>query len=139
MKYSNLTLIYIIVLSCFCGKVEGAAVGFIFGLMLDLITGKIWGLYAILGMIIGFSVSNFCERLYGQKNIVFTLVLVLIGTWLMEFLYYLICFFSVDNISLKYALLRVILPEGVYNAVVAVPFYWIIRKIAKFIYNDKGE
>ena len=135
----NLTLIYIIVVSCFCGRAEGASIGFVFGLMLDLMTGKIWGIYAILGMIMGFSVSNFCERLYGQKNIIFTLVLVLIGSLLFELVYYLICFFSVENISLKYALLWVVLPEGVFNTVVAVPLYLVVRKIAKFIYNDKGE
>ena len=105
----NLALVYIIVISCFCKKVEGSVVGFVFGLILDLLTGRIWGLCALLGMIMGFCVSHFCESMFGQKNIFLTLILVLIGSWIFEFIYYIICFISVENISLKYALIRVVL------------------------------
>lgn len=135
----NIFLVYIIVVSCFCGKIEGAVIGFVFGLLLDMLSGEVWGLYALFGMILGFSVANFCEKLFGQKNMVLTLILSFVCTCFLEFVYYLICYTSAENMSLKYAFLWVILPESIYNTIIAVPIYLLFRKIAKLIYSDKGE
>ena len=135
----NIFLVYIIVASCFCGKLEGAVVGFVFGMLLDMLSGEVWGVYALFGMILGFSVANFCEKLFGQKNVVLTLILSFVCTCFLEFVYYLICYASLENISLKYAFLWVVLPESIYNTIIAVPIYLLFRKIAKLIYSDKGE
>ncbi len=135
----NLFLVYAIVIGTFSGRTEAAAVGFAFGMMLDLLSGDIWGLYALLAMIMGFCVSHFCNRILGVKNIFLSLLIVLICSWLLETVYYLISFLSVENINLKYAVLNVVFPEGIYNVFVAIPIYFIIKKLSKFLYADKGE
>lgn len=135
----NLFVVYVIVVGCFCSRVEGAVVGFSFGMMLDMLSGGIWGLFSLLYMVLGFSTAHFCDRVFGQKNIVLALILVLICSWASEFIYYIISFLSVENMSLKYAIINVIFPEGIYNVIITLPVYFIFRKIAKYIYVDKGE
>ncbi len=135
----NLFLIYVIIIGTFSGRYEAAAVGFAFGMMLDLVSGDIWGLYALLSMIMGFCVSHFCNRILGVKNVFLTLLIVLVCSWLIETIYYLISFISIENIDFKYAVLDVVLPEGIYNTIIAIPVYFIIKKLSKFLYVDKGE
>lgn len=132
----NLFLVYTVVVSCFAGRVEAATVGFAFGLMLDLLSGKIWGLYSLLCMILGFSIASFVDGVGGKRSIVFLLLITFVSSFVLEFIYFLISFTSV---GFKHALISVILPEGLYNVVIAIPVYLLIKKLAKFMYADKGE
>lgn len=135
----NLFLVYSIIISCFSGKKEAATVGFLFGMTLDLIIGQVWGLYALFGMILGFTIAYFFENGGGKRNLIFVFFLVLVCSWLLEFAYYLFSFASVENINLKYAVLNIIIPEGFYNVLMGIIIYLITGKLIKFLYGDKGE
>lgn len=134
-----LFLIYVVVISCYAKRKEAAIVGFFSGYILDLLIGKIWGLYALLLMILGFSIANFYERIIGQRNFIMIMVFVFISTCITEFLYYMISFIAVENISLWYALVNVVLPEGLYNVVMSFPIFLLVKKLSRFLYTDKGE
>lgn len=135
----NLFLIYIIVICCFCGRIEGAAVGFAFGFALDMIIGRLWGVNALLGMLLGFCIAHFCERVLSDSNFFITLGLVLVGSLIYEIFYYSVSFLRTENISFFPSLIKIIIPECGYNLVVSVPIYFIIRRFAKLLYNDKGD
>ena len=135
----NLFLVYIIVICCFCGKIEGGAVGFAAGLLLDMLIGRIWGLNAVLGLILGFCMSHFYARVISNNNLLVTLALVLVGTLLYESLYCFIAFLRVENVSFFPSMAKIVLPECGYNMVASVPIYLIVKRFAKFLYTDKGD
>ncbi len=135
----NLFLIYVIILCCFCERTEGAAVGFAFGFALDMLIGKIWGLNASLGMILGFCVAHFCEKFLSNNNIFIVLGVVFVASLLHEAVCYLISFLTSEDLNFWLMLVRCIIPECVYNVVMGIPLYFIIKGFAKRLYKDKGE
>ncbi len=135
----NLFLVYIIVLASFCGRAEGVAVGFFFGFVLDMLIGRLWGVNALLGMLMGFCIAHFCERVLSDSNFFITLALVLVGSLLYEVFYYAISFLRTENISFFELLIKTIIPESAYNLVASIPLYFIIKRFAKLLYTDKGD
>jgi len=132
----NIFLIYTVIISCYAERKEAAVIGAVSGYILDILIGKIWGLYSILGMILGFSIASFFDKLIGKRNLVMTFILVFLSTILVEFLYYLI---SANSMSISHAILMVILPECVYNLFASIPLFLLIKKVSRFLYADKGE
>ncbi len=135
----NLFLVYIIVICCFCCRIEGGAVGFAFGFALDMLAGQIWGLNAIIGMLLGFCIAHFYGRIISESNFIVTMALVFVGTLLHEMCYCFIAFLRTESVSFFQSLIKIVLPECGYNMVAAVPLYFIIKRFAKFLYTDKGD
>ncbi|MBQ9757948.1 MAG: rod shape-determining protein MreD [Clostridia bacterium] len=135
----NLFLIYVIIVCTFCGKSEGAVLGAFFGLVLDLLVGRLWGLNAILMMLLGFFTAYFCERVLRDNNILVVLLMVLAETVLYEIVYGFIYYLTLDGGNFFAILLRIIIPEGFYNMIVTIPVYFIVRRMGKVLYSDKGE
>ena len=135
----NLFLIYIIVICCFCSRIEGGAVGFAAGFALDMIMGGIWGLNAVLGLLLGFCISHFYAKIISNSNLLVTLALVFVGTLLYEAFFCFIAFLRSENVSLFQSIVKIVLPECGYNMVASVPLYFIIKRFAKFLYTDKGD
>ncbi len=136
----NLFLVYVVVLSFFCNnKTEGAVVGAVFGLVFDLIIGRIIGINMILSMLIGFTVTLFCERVIRKNSVFITMLSVLVITLVYESVYYFFAFLFSGGMGYWNALVAVILPESVFNIIVSVLMYYIIRKVTQHLYADKGE
>lgn len=135
----NLFLIYIVVLCAFCGKSEGAILGAVFGLVLDMLTGRLWGLNAVLMMLLGFFTSYFCERVLRENNILVIFIMVFIETLVYEAVYGAIYLLTLNGGNFFLILLRVVIPEGFYNIVACVPVYLLVKKMGKVLYSDKGE
>lgn len=134
---ANLFLTYLIIISCFCSKKEGAVVGFIFGLFLDLLIGKIIGANAVLLMVLGFFVAEFCHRFIRKNNLLICIMITTVASLLYELLYYIVAFLG--NLTFGTVLLRIILPEVLSNIVATVPIYLIAKKVSKFFWDGKGE
>ncbi len=135
----NLFLIYIIVVCCFCDRIEGGAVGFVAGFALDMLVGGIWGLNSVIGLLLGFCISHFYARIISNNNLLVTLAFVLAGTLLYESIFCFIAFMRTENVSFFQSLAKIVLPECGYNMVASVPLYFIIKRFAKFLYTDKGD
>lgn len=135
----NLFLVYIIVLSFFCTKMEGAVVGAIFGLVLDIIIGKIIGVNTVFSLLVGFTVALFCERIIRKNSVLITALSVMVITIVYESVYYLFAFLFAHGMGYWNALGGIILPECIFNAIVSIPVYYILRKLTQHLYADKGE
>lgn len=135
----NLFLVYVVIICCFCDRIEGGAVGFAFGFAFDLLTGKIWGLYSLLGLICGFFISHFCRKVLRNNNLIIVFIFVFIGTIIFETIYYIISLIYIESYSFLTAFFRIILPESFYNVLVSLPVYLLISRFAKRLYVDKGE
>jgi rod shape-determining protein MreD len=122
----NLFIILIVSIALLRGNVEGAAVGFFTGLVQDLISGRAIGLYALLGLYIGFIMGSVNKRLY-RENILISIFFTFIATIFYElvvFLTILISGINTDFIeALKKALTTIILPEAIYNGIMSIPIF----------------
>ncbi len=135
----NLFLIYIVVVCTFCGKTEGAILGAVFGLIFDMLIGRLWGLNAILMMLLGFFTSYFCERVLRDNNILVVLIMVFIETLVYEAVYGAIYLLTLNGGNFFSLILRVVIPESFYNVIACVPVYFLVKKMGKVLYSDKGE
>ncbi len=125
----NLFLVYIVIISSLYPKKEGAIVGFFFGLMLDLLIGGAIGLNAVLFLLLSMGISDFCDKYIRNSTLLTTAIIVFVSALVYEFVYYIIAFMG--DLDLINALLKVVLPEGVYCTLTAVLFYFIIPKREK--------
>lgn len=135
----NLFLVYLIIICCICEKKEGATVGFVFGLVLDVLIGNFLGFNAILGLLSGFFLAYFCERVLRKNNIIVTITMVFFASIVYETIYGLISSVFYGNMHLGLLIVRNILPESLYNILAAVVLYFPVMKFAKYLYVDKGE
>ncbi len=134
---ANLFLLYVIVISCFCGKKEAAITGFVFGLFLDFFVSEVIGLNAVLMMSFGYLTSDFCERTIRKVTFGITLIIVVAVTLIYEILYYVFAFLG--DLHFGNILIKIILPECLCSAIAAIPIYIVIKKFSKSLWGDKGE
>lgn len=135
----NLFLVYLIIICCFCDKKEGASVGFAFGLILDMMIGRFWGLNAILGLLSGFFLAYFCERVLRKNNVFVTMVIIFFASVIYETTYGLISFVFNGSMNLGTLILRFVLLESLFNMIAGLVLYFPVKKFTKFLYVDKGE
>ncbi|NLY43654.1 MAG: rod shape-determining protein MreD [Clostridiaceae bacterium] len=128
----NLVIMLIIHFSLIRGSVEGAIVGFIGGLFMDILAGRIVGLYSLIGMYIGVAAGYFNKRFY-KDNYFVALFFTFIFTFAFEFTFYLLFYFIWGETRILYVLQHIIVPEAIYNCVVAVPVYMVLIKIDNWL------
>ncbi len=133
----NLLLTYIIVMSCFCEKKEGLTVSLIFGLVLDLIVGRIIGINAVLMMILSYFIMTFCEKVIRKNTFGIIFLITLISTFLYELFYYIIAFLG--NLEFGAVFLKVLLPETLAGVIAAIPIYLILKWASRFLWQNKGD
>lgn len=118
----NLFIIIIVSIALLRGNVEGAAVGFFAGLVQDLISGRIIGIYAIIGLYTGFIMGSVNKRLY-RENVLISIFFTFIATIVYEAAVYLTIVLSGINSDFLYAVRMIILPEAIYNGVISIPIF----------------
>lgn len=133
----NLYLVYVIIVSCYCSKTEGAVLGFAAGMALDLLIGKIIGINAVMMMALGFLIAKFCDSVIRKNTLLITILIVAVIVPVYGLLYYIIAFLG--DLNFKSAFVKILLPEGLCSLIAAVPLYFVIKKPAKTFWDDKGE
>ncbi len=133
----NLFLIYLVCVCCYLTKKEGCILGFATGLVLDLLVGKVIGINAVLMMILAFFITSFFENVIRNNTLLITLLLVFLTTFFYEAVYYIVTFLG--DLHLGTIIIKILLPESFYSLIVAIPFYFAIKKFAKNFLFDKGE
>ena len=130
----NLFIIYIATISCFCSKKEGAIAGFFFGLMLDFQIGKVLGLNAVLMMLLGYVTALFCEKVIRKNTALIIMVIVLVTSVFYELIYYVASFMG--NLDFSSVFFRTLIPECIYNFVMTIPVYLIIKKLSRKLWDE---
>jgi rod shape-determining protein MreD len=115
----DLLLVLTIITGLLQGTRYGAAVGFIGGLMQDILIGRFLGMNALVKMIIGYLVGMTEEKVF-KENFLTPFAAVLLGTLLSELLLWFLFRVYGRAIPFSDALLRIILPGIGYNCLVAV-------------------
>ncbi len=133
---ANLFLVYTIVTACCSSKKESSTIGFVFGLMLDILVGKNLGLNGILMMILAYFTTSFCESVIRKNTMLITIVIVGCASFLYELFYYIIAFLG--NLEFVMVFVKVLLPETLCAVLATIPIYFIVRW-EKRAWRNKGE
>lgn len=140
----NLLLTFIIIAAYMRGSWEGAAVGFFAGLIQDMISGKVIGLYALLGMYLGLIVGSLNKRIY-RENIIISVFFTFIFSFIYEAVFYALYklgtyFFDgrIKNADIFFAVRNIVLPEAIYNSVVSIVLFIIFLRINRRLEIQKN-
>lgn len=130
----NLFIIFILFVGLFAGKKVGVILGLILGIYLDLLVGRTIGISGILLAMIGM-IGEYLDKNFSKESR-FTIMLMVAGcTIIYEAGGYIFHIFrlgiSVEIISF----VKVLLIEVIYNIIVSVIIYPLIRKLGYALEN----
>lgn len=130
----NIILVIVILYALIRGKHEGSIIGFLSGVIVDVISGRVFGAHALLFMYICILVGTFNKRFF--KDSFFVAVLFIsVFTFLYQSVFYFFNFFIWDETNIKFVYSNIIFPEMIYNSIMAIPIYAIMVRINNRIYG----
>ena len=125
----------IILTSCFGfmrGKKDGMFVGFLSGIIIDVLFGNLIGFYALIYMIIGY-LNGFFASIFYPEDIKLPVALISSSELVYCFLVYVFRFLIQGKTRFGYYFLHIILPEIVYTIFVTIIIYKIILNINEWL------
>lgn len=125
----------IILTSCFGfmrGKKDGMFVGFISGLVMDILFGDLIGFYALVYMVIGY-LNGFFASIFYPEDIKLPVALITSSELVYCFIVYIFQFLIQGKLRFGYYFLHIILPEIVYTIFVTIIIYKIILNINEWL------
>lgn len=124
----NLMIIVVSAFGFMRGKKEGLFIGFFCGLLLDIFSGSILGLYALLYMYIGYLNGRF-RKLFYPEDIKLPMLLIAGSDVCYNLFIYFFLFLFRNRYDFQYYFLHIMLPELVYTMVITIFLYFILLKI----------
>ena len=104
------------------GQKEGMFVGFISGIILDILFGNILGFYALIYLVIGF-LNGFFATIFYPEDIKLPMALISTSELLCCMSIFLFRFLMQGKTNFSYYLVHIILPEIVYTLLVTILVY----------------
>lgn len=114
------------------GKNEGAIIGFVSGLIIDVLFGDILGFFALIYMVIGY-LNGFFRSIFYPEDIKLPMVLISSSELLYCFLIYFFRFLIRGKLNFGYYFVHIILPEIVYTIFVTIIIYKVILIINEWL------
>ena len=114
------------------GKKDGMFIGFISGLIIDVLFGKIFGFYALIYMVIGY-LNGFFASIFYPEDVKLPMVLITSSELVYCFMIYVFRFLIQGKLRFGYYFVHVILPEIVYTLFVTIIVYKIILNINEWL------
>lgn len=124
----NITMILVICYALYYEEKNGAVIGFTAGFFKDMVVGRVVGISALTFMIIGFLVGYYNRKVF-VENATTPFVLTVASTILHESMTILAVFLMGYPIQIAMTLNRVYIYQTIYNALVAVPIYFIVNQL----------
>ena len=132
----NTSIIIIISISLLRGSMEGGIAGLFSGLLQDIFFGTSIGFYGLLGMLCGHFAGKFNKGFY-RENYALPIFLCLLSTFIYESCVYILGPLFKGYTNYGHFLFSIILPEMVYNAVLAIIIYRILFTINSIVENHE--
>lgn len=126
----NLLLVAVICYSLITSDVKGLAFGAVCGLLLDITGGRIIGINTILCTYASFCCVWMCDKLYNNNEIIATIFAFII-TFVYSIIVYFFNFIIWGESDILFVLLRKIIPEMIYNGVLAIFVYPITKFVVR--------
>lgn len=124
----NIILLLVVSIAMINGSVSAMIVGFICGLLIDIMYGGLLGVYAFLYMFLGYINGYFHVVFFAQKGPL-PLILVFINDFIYNLIIYFIFFLPQKKVHFLFYLKKNILPELIYTTVISIIMYQVFLKI----------
>ena len=135
----NLFIVYVLFIGLFSGRNKGVIYGVFIGVILDIVVGSRIGIYTFTLAGVGFVSGMFAKNFSKDSQI--TILLMVAGlTFSYELICYILRFFIVSTSLELLLFLRIIIVEIVYNVLLTIIFYPLLKKFGYFIEREyKGD
>ena len=108
------------------GKMEGLLIGFFCGLLKDVMSGDLLGLYALIYMVIGY-LNGFFSNIFYDDDMKLPISLIAASDFLYGLIVYIFIFMLQSNFKFTYYFRHIIMAELVYTVLVSLGLYHIIH------------
>ena len=129
----DMFLIFVICAASVKGRQSGAISGFVFGLVFDMMIGRIPGVHAILYMYTGFATGVLRESVIQSKSRFSSMVFVLAAAFVCQTVYLFAYSMAYGSPGLFNGLCRTVIPKAVYTAVAALVLGGAVKRSFKLI------
>ena len=126
----NLMIIVTATFGFMRGKKEGLIVGFISGLLVDIMFGDLIGFYALIYTVLGYA-NGYFRRIFYSDDIKLPLVLIAASDLIYGHLVCIFMFIMRSKFNYFYYLGTIILPELIYTILITLGLYQLILFINK--------
>lgn len=134
----NLLLMLTVSMGFMRGKKSGLWIGFICGLLIDLIYGSFIGANALIYMYIGY-LNGFLYKVYYDEDVKVPMILVALSDLVYGLVMYLMQLLLRVRLEFLEYVQHIILPEIVYTAVMTILVYRILYRINQWLVEDEME
>ena len=134
---ANLAIVFICGVGLLSGKTPGALVGATYGILLDLLFGKSFGVYLLLYGLLGFA-SGEMSRGFSKENRMSILYMVALFTIVTEVATNLL-FALIYNYDLEFFMIKKILLETVYNVILARILFEPLTSLSEIVNKCKNS
>ncbi len=124
----DIVLILIIYLSLNYNLLLSETVGFISGIIEDILSKSLLGINGLILTLISFSLNRFKTKIYTEK-IFSAIVVVFITSIIKGILYFLLILLFVGDINTYNFFIKIMIPESLYNSVLVIIIFPIFRLI----------
>ena len=118
------------------GKKEGLIVGFISGLLVDIMFGDLIGFYALIYTVLGYA-NGYFRRIFYSDDIKLPLVLIAASDLIYGHLVCIFMFIMRSKFNYFYYLGTIILPELFYTILITLGLYQLIRLINRKLEDEE--
>jgi len=130
----DLLLLVIVSASLIFGRVAGTSMGFFSGLLWDLLTAQIFGIYTLAKLITGYVMGGFEKKVF-KENPILPVVAVFIATFIHEFILYISAFTLEIRAPFWLMFGQTMVPNALYNCLLAPFVYFAIYRFRNSIWS----
>jgi rod shape-determining protein MreD len=124
----DVLLVVVVSLGLLRGSIAGAILGFLAGLVVDLLTLETLGLTSLVLTLAGFWAGRYAETTARGKRLP-VLVSVAVVTVLAGVFTFVLHYLLGDEVVARYALVTTLVPTVVINVVIALPVHALVRAV----------
>lgn len=134
----NILLIFTVCYAYMRGRRSGLFIGFLCGLLPDMMFGNVIGLYAFIFMTIGF-LCGYCQKIYFTDNNILPCILVGISSIIYGVYYFVTEFLVRGRLDFGFYFIHIILPEVVFTTLVSVIVFRLLSALEKTLTEKREE
>lgn len=133
--YPDLLLIVTVSMGLIFGHTAGSSVGFISGLLWDLLTAQFFGMYTLAKMLTGCFVGYFEKKVFKEHPIL-PLTAIFLATFVHEGILYIGARMLDIEAPLLPLIVQIMVPKAIYNCLVMPFIYFAILHFRRAIWSE---
>jgi rod shape-determining protein MreD len=134
----DLLLIITVSLALIFGRVAGGSIGFFSGLLWDLLTAQVFGMYTLAKLLTGYIFGTFEKKVF-KENPILPIVAFFLATFVHEFILYISAFMLGIHVPFWEMVVHTMLPNAIYNSVVGPFVYFCVYRLRYILWSDERQ